>query len=146
MNIYFVYVILLHTFQAFPSNAHDLVIPLSRCISIAQCKTAVTPLLMHWSYCSLVLSHRYVLAACYNTSYFCMLLSQMPMICKIIWKHLKKGKHHLKIPNENRHMHISLPWFSQRWLTETYVCPGYSLKWSINTQFKINGHAVAHGE
>ena len=29
------------------------------CISMAKCKTAVTPLLTHWSYCSLVLSHRY---------------------------------------------------------------------------------------
>ena len=28
-------------------------------ISMAWCKTAVTPLLMHWSYCSLALSHRY---------------------------------------------------------------------------------------
>ena len=26
---------------------------------MAQCKTAVTPLLKHWSYCSLALSHRY---------------------------------------------------------------------------------------
>ena len=30
-----------------------------RNISMAKCKTAVTPLLMHWSYCSLALSHRY---------------------------------------------------------------------------------------
>ena len=29
------------------------------CISMAQHKTAVTPLLMHWSYCSLTLSHRF---------------------------------------------------------------------------------------
>ena len=28
--------------------------------SMALCKTAVTPLLAHWSYCSLALSHRYV--------------------------------------------------------------------------------------
>ena len=28
-------------------------------ISMAQCKTVVTPLLTHWSYCSLALSHRY---------------------------------------------------------------------------------------
>ena len=28
-------------------------------ISMAQCKTAVTPLLTHWSYCSLALSHRF---------------------------------------------------------------------------------------
>ena len=28
-------------------------------ISMDQCKTAVTPLLTHWSYCSLALSHRY---------------------------------------------------------------------------------------
>ena len=28
-------------------------------ISMALCKTAVTPLLTHWSYCSLALSHRY---------------------------------------------------------------------------------------
>ena len=27
-------------------------------MSMAQCKTAVTPLLTHWSYCSLALSHR----------------------------------------------------------------------------------------
>ena len=30
-------------------------------ISMAQCKTAVTPLLTHWSSCSLALSHRYSL-------------------------------------------------------------------------------------
>ena len=29
-------------------------------ISMAQCKTAVTPLLTHWSYCSLTLSHWYI--------------------------------------------------------------------------------------
>ena len=29
-------------------------------ISMAWCKTAVTPLLTHWSYCSLARSHRYV--------------------------------------------------------------------------------------
>ena len=29
-------------------------------ISMTQCKTAVTPLLMHWSYCSLALSHWYI--------------------------------------------------------------------------------------
>ena len=28
-------------------------------ISMAYCKTATTPLLTHWSYCSLALSHRY---------------------------------------------------------------------------------------
>ena len=27
-------------------------------ISMAKCKTAVTPLLTHWSYCSLALSHQ----------------------------------------------------------------------------------------
>ena len=30
-------------------------------ISMAQCKTAATPLLMHWSYCSLALSHQHTL-------------------------------------------------------------------------------------
>ena len=29
---------------------------------MTQCKTAVTPLITHWSYCSLTLSHLYVLA------------------------------------------------------------------------------------
>ena len=29
-------------------------------MSMAQCKTAVTPLLTHWSYCSLLLSHWYI--------------------------------------------------------------------------------------
>ena len=29
-------------------------------VSMALCKTAVTPLLTHWSYCSLALSHQYV--------------------------------------------------------------------------------------
>ena len=33
-------------------------------ISMAQCKTAVIPLLTHWSYCSLALSHRF----CYITA------------------------------------------------------------------------------
>ena len=32
---------------------------LQRNISMAQCNTAVTPLLTHWSYCSLALRHRY---------------------------------------------------------------------------------------
>ena len=26
---------------------------------MAQCKTAVTPLLMHWNYCTIALSHPY---------------------------------------------------------------------------------------
>ena len=30
------------------------------CISVAQCKTAVTPLLTHWSHCSLALSYSYI--------------------------------------------------------------------------------------
>ena len=30
-------------------------------ISMAQCKTAVSPLLTYWRYCSLALSHRYVI-------------------------------------------------------------------------------------
>ena len=35
-------------------------------ISMAYCKTTVTPLLTHWSYCSLTLSHRYVSVASSN--------------------------------------------------------------------------------
>ena len=36
-------------------------LPISKqfCISMPYSKTAVTPLLMHWSYCSLALSHQY---------------------------------------------------------------------------------------
>ena len=42
----------------FHSNCErDLVICHNICM--AYCKTAVTPLLSHWSYCSLALSHRY---------------------------------------------------------------------------------------
>ena len=37
-------------------------------ISMAWCKTAVTPLLTHWSYCSLALSHRYVECTAYQSS------------------------------------------------------------------------------
>ena len=33
-------------------------------MSMAQYKTAVTPLLMRWSYCSLALSHRYACTSC----------------------------------------------------------------------------------
>ena len=33
-------------------------------ISMAWCKTAVTPLLTHWSYCSLAPSHRYIIQKC----------------------------------------------------------------------------------
>ena len=29
-------------------------------VSMAQCKTAITPLLMHWGYCSVALSHLYM--------------------------------------------------------------------------------------
>ena len=35
------------------SNANNVFMPMT------QCKTAVTPLLTHWSYCSLALSHQY---------------------------------------------------------------------------------------
>ena len=37
-------------------------------ISMVQFKTAVTPLLMHWSYCSIALNHRYIVTtwACYR--------------------------------------------------------------------------------
>ena len=39
--------------------------------SMAQCKTAVTPLLMHWSYCSLGLDHRYGFILPYDVSWNC---------------------------------------------------------------------------
>ena len=39
-------------------NLRSEILP-SQNLSMAQCKTAVTPLLMHWSYCSLALSHHY---------------------------------------------------------------------------------------
>ena len=38
-------------------------------ISLASCKTAVTPLLMHWSYCSLVLNHWYIIVTFAQSSY-----------------------------------------------------------------------------
>ena len=51
--------------QYVPGDSHTIVVSLSgfegfllRIISMAQYKTAVTPLLTHWSYCSLALSHR----------------------------------------------------------------------------------------
>ena len=37
-------------------------------ISMAKCKTAVTPLLTHWCYCSLALSHRYHLGRCLGST------------------------------------------------------------------------------
>ena len=36
-------------------------------ISIALCKTTVTPLLMQWSYCSLALSPQYAVLNCFNS-------------------------------------------------------------------------------
>ena len=36
-------------------------------VSIAQCKTIASPLLTHWRYCRLVLSHRYVEMCMYMT-------------------------------------------------------------------------------
>ena len=47
-NIFNIYILLgsLHTY-------------INTCIYMASSKTAVTPLLMHWSYCSLALSHWY---------------------------------------------------------------------------------------
>ena len=53
-------------------------------ISMAWCKTAVTPLLTHWSYCNLALSHRFVVCSqpadrqhparwCYAWGYNCLL-------------------------------------------------------------------------
>ena len=38
-------------------------------IAMAKCKTAVTPLLMQWSYCSLALSHRYFARRGTNTQH-----------------------------------------------------------------------------
>ena len=38
-------------------------------ISMALCKTAVTPLLMHWSYCSLALSHRFHIQTVSNVKF-----------------------------------------------------------------------------
>ena len=38
--------------------------PLSQHISTAQCKNTVSPVLMHWRYCSLALHHRYIVADC----------------------------------------------------------------------------------
>ena len=42
----------------YPLVRHMLMSPPHK-ILMAKCKTAVTPLLTHWSYCSLALSHRY---------------------------------------------------------------------------------------
>ena len=39
-------------------------------ISIALCKTAVTTLLTHWSYCSPALSHRYLISGYQNNGRF----------------------------------------------------------------------------
>ena len=53
-----------HSMESTGSNlawiALKLKYPDSEIISMAKCKTAVTPLLTHWSYCSLALSHRFV--------------------------------------------------------------------------------------
>ena len=43
----------------FASNYMSLLRSLEETVSIAQCNTAVTPLLMHWSYCSLAWKHIY---------------------------------------------------------------------------------------
>ena len=56
-------------------------------ISMASCKTAVTPLLTHWSYCSLALSHRY-----HN---HVLMSSKNPLICPLNKK--KCYLHHIDI-------------------------------------------------
>ena len=52
--------------------------------SMAQCKTAVTPLLMHWSYCSLALSHRNVQHAATTWSHY---LNQWLLVIKCLFWH-----------------------------------------------------------
>ena len=42
------------------TSSGTLMTKFGNCILMALCKTAVTPLLLHWSYCSLALSHRYM--------------------------------------------------------------------------------------
>ena len=51
-----------HNFLITNKNTHDrlpCVPQKTPTISMASCKTAVSPLLTHWKYCSLALSHRY---------------------------------------------------------------------------------------
>ena len=51
--------------------------------AMAQCKTAVTPLLTHWSYCSLALSPRFIAVCFYNYT------SDRVIICNT--PHLRHG-------------------------------------------------------
>ena len=53
------------------------------CSSMALCKTAVTPLLTHWSYCSLALSHRVVVWA-YSRFWSPLIFTVAATICSII--------------------------------------------------------------
>ena len=59
-KIWFPYILLLIAFGIFLVKSMGST---SHKISMAQCKTAVTPLLTHWSYYSLALSPRYVVHA-----------------------------------------------------------------------------------
>ena len=46
-----------------------------KCITMTSCKTAVAPVLTHWSYCSLSLSHRYI----HIESYYSIMCQKEPI-------------------------------------------------------------------
>ena len=56
------------------------------CVSMALCKTAVTPLLTHWSYYSLALNHRYVFGNhMYLEDIRIMVRMDFSLVLNIIW-------------------------------------------------------------
>ena len=63
-------------------------------ISMAWCKTAVTPLLMHWSYCSLALSHRCMVEMKYLLKRECPVMKispkmMMTLLCPCVFHMMK---------------------------------------------------------
>ena len=86
-------------------------------ISITNCKTAVTPLLTRWSYCSLALSHQYICLLCVHSAIF-----RTAGVCVV------------------RH-NMQLTWLN--WL-RCFEFWGLSMRWAELNQHQIGGYVLAH--
>ena len=76
---------------------------------LCACKTAVTPLLMHWSYCSLALSHQcYVISSYWNMVIYALIIMMPSWISVYLW-----NKRFFNLPYMVHH--INPHWFKQ-WL------------------------------
>ena len=67
------------------NDAEDWFIQACDTTLMVQCKTAVSPLLTHWRYCSLALSHRHVCACKLIHHWYSNTCIKQPLNCVVSW-------------------------------------------------------------